>query len=72
MSCVVETNPLSRVDENGLEVIIEEGGSSILQFEKDAIYASYVNAFKELKDENDSLKDEIKAIKNILKNNNLI
>jgi hypothetical protein len=72
MSCVVETNPIARVDENGLEVIVGEGGSPLLQFEKDAIYASYVNAFKELKAENDSLKDEIKMIKDILKNNNLI
>ena len=72
MACVVEVNPIARVDENGLEVIVEEGGSPILQFEKDAIYASYVNAFKELKAENDSLKDEINMIKNILKNNNLI
>jgi hypothetical protein len=47
-------------------------GEPILQFEKDAIYASYVNAFKELKAENDSLKDRIKIIENILKNNNLI
>ena len=64
MSCVVETNPIARVDENGLEVITEQGGSPILQFEKDAIYASYVNAFKEI-------SDELKSIKNILKNNNL-
>jgi len=63
MSCVVETNPIARVDENGLEVITEQGGSPILQFEKDAIYASYVNAFKEI-------SDELKSIKNILKNNN--
>ena len=72
MACVVEVNSVSRVDENGLEVIVGEGGSPILQFEKDAIYASYVNAFKELKAENDSLKDRIKIIENILKNNNLI
>jgi hypothetical protein len=72
MACVVETNPIARVDENGLEVIVEQGGSPILQFEKDAIYASYVNAFKELKAENDILKDKIKIIENILKNNNLI
>jgi hypothetical protein len=64
MACVVETNSLSRVDENGLEVIVGEGGSPILQFEKDAIYASYVNAFKEI-------SDELKSIKNILKKNNL-
>lgn len=48
MACVVETNPIARVDKNGLEVILEQGGSPILQFEKDAIYASYVNAFKEI------------------------
>lgn len=48
MACVVETNSISRVDENGLEVLDKNVGSPILQFEKDAIYASYVNAFKEI------------------------
>ena len=40
-------------------------GEPILQFEKDAVYASYVNAFKEL-------KGRLEVVEAILKNNNLM
>ena len=72
MSCVVTCNKLHRLGPNGTQVLNGEEGEPLLEFEKDAIYASYVNAFKELKTENDALKQRITAIENILKNNNLL
>lgn len=71
MSCVVTCNKLHRLGDNGTQVLGDQG-EPLLEFEKDAVYASYVNAFKELKAENDALKQRITAIENILKNNNLI
>ena len=43
----------------------EAEGEPILQFEKDALYASYVNAIKEL-------KERLEVTEAILKRNNLV
>jgi hypothetical protein len=72
MSCVVTCNKLHRLGPDGTQILDKEEGEPLLEFEKDAVYASYVNAFKELKAENDTLKQRITAIENILKNNNLL
>jgi len=71
MSCVVTCNPLHKLSPFGTQ---EVGGvgESLLEFEKDAVYASYVNAFKDLKAENDALKQRIDIIENILKQNGLL
>lgn len=71
MSCVVTCNQLHRLGANGTQVLGEEG-EPLLEFEKDAIYASYANAIKELKQENDQLKARVEAIEEVLKNNNLL
>ena len=68
---IVSYNEIEKVGPDGKRTIFGEG-DPILQFEKEAIYASYVNAFKELKEENDLLKTEINDIKEILKRNNLL
>ena len=72
MSCVVTCSKLHRLGPDGTQILSGEEGEPLLEFEKDAVYASYVNAFKELKAENDALKQRITAIENILKNNNLL
>ena len=46
MSCVVTCNKLHRLGSDGTQVLGGEG-EPLLEFEKDAVYASYVNAFKE-------------------------
>ncbi len=71
MSCVVTCNKLHRLGPNGTQVLGGDG-EPLLAFEKDAIYASYVNAFKELKKENDELKARVEKIEAILNKHNLI
>ena len=71
MSCVVTCNQLHRLGPDGTQVLGSEG-EPLLQFEKDAVYASYINAIKELKQENDQLKARVEAIEEVLKNNNLL
>jgi hypothetical protein len=72
MSCVVTCNQLHKLGPDGNQILNGEEGEPLLEFEKDAIYASYANAIKELKAENDALKQRVTAIENILKNNNLL
>ena len=61
---IITYHPIDKVDSQG-NVGGEVDGEPILQFEKDAVYASYVNAFKEL-------KDRLEVVEAILKNNNLM
>ena len=72
MSCVVTCNKLHRLGPDGTQILNGEEGEPLLEFEKDAVYASYVNAFKELKQENDALKDRVRVIEDILRRHNLI
>jgi hypothetical protein len=67
---LVNYNDIERVDKDGRRVILGDG-DPILQFDREAIYASYVNGFKDLKAENDALKARIEAIEEILERNNL-
>lgn len=71
MSCVVTCNKLHRLGSDGTQQVGGDG-DPLLEFEKDAVYASYVNAFKELKKENDELKSRVEKIEAILKANNLL
>ena len=71
MSCVVTCNPLHKLGPDGTQQVGGEG-EPLLEFEKDAVYASYINAIKELKQENDQLKARVEAIEEVLKNNNLL
>jgi hypothetical protein len=68
---IVDYNEIEKVDKDGKRTIFGEG-DPVLQFDREAIYASYVNGFKELKAENDALKAKIEAIEEILKRNNLV
>jgi hypothetical protein len=72
MSCVVTCNKLHKLGPDGTQVLNGEEGEPLLEFEKDAVYASYVNAFKELKKENDELRTRLDLIESILKSNNLM
>jgi hypothetical protein len=67
---LVNYNDIERVDAEGRRNVLGEG-DPILQFDREAIYASYVNGFKDLKAENDALKARIQEIEDILKRNNL-
>jgi hypothetical protein len=67
---LVNYNDIERVDKDGRRIILGDG-DPILQFDREAIYASYVNGFKDLKAENDALKARIEAIEEILERNNL-
>jgi hypothetical protein len=60
---IITHHPIDKVDAEG-NVGGEIEGDPILQFEKDALYASYVNALKEL-------KDRLEITEAILKRNNL-
>lgn len=60
MPCIVETNCIDKVDEKGFRNF--EKGDPVLQFEKDAIYSSYVNAFKELKAKIESLEERVRVL----------
>lgn len=68
---IVSYNEIEKVDKDGNRTILGEG-DPVLQLDKEAIFASYVNAFKDLKAENDTLKAEVDDIKEILKRNNLL
>jgi hypothetical protein len=41
----------------------EAEGDAILQFEKEAIWAGYVNAIRELKERVEALETEVQALK---------
>lgn len=68
---IVDYNEIEKVGPDGKRTIMGEG-EPVLQFDREAIYASYVNGFKELKAENDALKARIEAIEDVLKRNGLI
>jgi hypothetical protein len=64
---IITHHPIDKVDAEGN---VGGEGEPILQFEKDALYASYVNALKELKDrleiveaDNITMKAEIALLK---------
>jgi hypothetical protein len=61
---IITHHPIDKINAQG-KVGGDIDGDPILQFEKDAVYASYINAFKELKDRLEALETEV----NILKNN---
>jgi len=61
---IITHHIIDKIDAEG-NVGGEIEGDPILQFEKDALYASYVNAFKEL-------KDRLETVEAILKRNNLV
>ena len=63
MSCVVTCSNLHRI-KDGEEIISTTEGEPLLMFEKDAIYSSYANAFKEL-------ENRIMILENIISRNNL-
>ena len=67
---IVSYNEIEKVGPDGKRTIMGEG-DPVLQFDREAIYASYVNGFKELKAENDALKAKIEAIEDILKRKSL-
>jgi hypothetical protein len=60
---IITHHPIDKVDAEG-NVGGEVDGEPILQFEKDAVYASYVNAFKELKERIEALELEVETLKN--------
>ena len=61
---IITHHPIDKIDNKG-NVGGNVVGDPVLQFEKDAVFASYVNAFKEL-------KDRLEVVEAILKNNNLM
>ena len=61
---IITHHPIDKIDSKG-NVGGNVAGDPVLQFEKDAVFASYVNAFKEL-------KGRLEAVEAILKNNNLM
>lgn len=61
---IITHHPIDKIDSKG-NVGGNVVGDPVLQFEKDAVFASYVNAFKEL-------KGRLELVEAILKNNNLM
>jgi hypothetical protein len=59
---IITHHPIDKIDAQG-NVGGEIEGEPILQFEKDALYASYVNALKELKERVEALETEVQALK---------
>jgi hypothetical protein len=60
---IITHHPIDKIDAQG-NVGGEIEGEPILQFEKDAVYAGYVNALKELKERVEALETEVQALKN--------
>jgi hypothetical protein len=63
---IVSFNEIEKVGIDGKRTILGEG-DPVLQFEKEAIYASYVNAFKELNEKNQVLEARIAALEELIK-----
>jgi hypothetical protein len=59
---IITHHLIDKIDAEG-NVGGEIEGDPILQFEKDALYASYVNALKELKERVEALETEVQALK---------
>jgi hypothetical protein len=58
---IITHHPIDKIDSKG-KVGGDVIGDPILQFEKDAVFASYVNAFKELKDRLEIVENKLKQI----------
>jgi len=68
---IVKYNPIEKVGADGKRTVTGEG-ELLLEFDKEAIFASYVNAFKDLYNLNQELQAKIETIEAILKKNNLM
>jgi hypothetical protein len=63
---IVKFNPIEKVGADGKRTVTGEG-EPLLEFDKEAIFASYVNAFKDLYKLNQDLEARVTALEEALK-----
>jgi hypothetical protein len=63
---IVKYNPIEKVGADGRRTVTGEG-EPLLEFDKEAIFASYVNAIKELHAMNQALEARVSALEEVLK-----